>query len=183
MSGCIGYEQSLWPSITSDKKGGPTSKAAPMRGSNLAFVVGKSFQILSSDHVPGSLLRNGHRLHCCVLTAAPSEGHIGIPSLEMRKPPNCPIYGGGNCGSREVERRGQVTQPGKDLSGLISAGPHGAGMGQGQEEELGDLAGLSTKVLWNGQEDPSDPQNMIPRAAEGAEVGVGGGAEMQSGVM
>lgn len=53
-------EQSLWP------KGGPASQVAGMQESNITFV-GVKISQLSSDHVLGSLLRNGHRLYHSIL--------------------------------------------------------------------------------------------------------------------
>lgn len=49
-------------------------------------------------------------------------------------------------------------------------------MGQGQKEELGGLAGLSTKVPWNGQEGPSNSQGYDPKDCRR-------GPEMQPGIM
>lgn len=137
--------------ITFDRNKAPTPKAAQMRGGSIAFVVVKSSHVLSSDHVPGSLLRNGRELYHCILTAALSEEHTGDPLLQVRKPPNCPLNGGGDCGANGLSH-----QPGRGPPG--SPCPRAAEVGQGrEEEELGGPARLSTGALWNGLEGPSDP--------------------------
>lgn len=60
-------------------------------------------------------------------------------------------------GSYDSERCSEGT-------GRVPCHSHGAGLGQDQqEEEPGDLAGLSAKVLWHTLEGPSDPQGENPK--------------------
>ena len=93
-------------------------------------------------------------LHSILTTTSGGWGRVGFVIVLF--------YRGRDCSPRKVWSKGAKSHsqegPSQDQPTLVGQG--GVRAGQGEEEELGGLAGLSARVLWNGLGGPSDPQGI-----------------------